>query len=104
MPPVEAASYLLAYLFGPGELGLTMQTAMGPGPITHGELRKWMKNTCTRLLPWECRLLVRLSREYLAALQRAEKRDAKIPWGSPDAEPLVTDTQRSLRALAEASA
>jgi len=98
MPPVEGAEYLLEYLW---EVGPAMSGSMGAGPITHEELRSWTALNGIELQPWEVRFLRRLSHEYLAESQRAEKRDAKAPWKAEEQKPEVSDTQQALRALAK---
>lgn len=97
MPPVEGAGYLLGYLW---EVGPTLVAGMGAGPITHGELLAWMDLTGIPLQPWEARFLRRLSHEYLVEAHKAEKRDCKAPWRTADSKPEISDTQASLRALA----
>ncbi len=98
MPPIDGADYLLGYLF---EIGPTIAAGMGAGPITHGELRAWMDNVGVELQPWEVRFLRRLSHEYLAESHKAEKRDARAPWNAADVEPVITDAQAAIRALAQ---
>jgi hypothetical protein len=98
MPPVEGGEYLIGYLL---EIGPTVAAGMGAGPITHGELRAWMDNIGIELEPWECRLLRRLSGDYLAESRKAEKADCPAPWRAPDAKPEISSTQAALRALAK---
>jgi hypothetical protein len=75
---------------------------MGSGPITHEEMRAWQQNAGIDLAPWECRLLRRLSEQYLAEAHKAEKEGAPPPWQPPEVEvkPAVTSQQAALRALA----
>lgn len=101
MPPLEGAGYLIGYLF---EVGPTMAAGMGAGPVTHEELRAWMDLTGIELEPWEVRFLRRLSYEYLAESDRAEKRDCPDPWKSadnaPDLSVVANSLQQSLMELA----
>lgn len=76
MPPVDT-EYLLGYLW---EVGPTMAAGGYPGPVTHQELHKWMALTGIDLHPWQVRFLRRLSGEYIAESQRAEKFDCPAPW------------------------
>ena len=101
MPPLSGCEYILDYLFTPGEVGVTMAGNMGAGPITHGELRAWMGNTGVRLTPFEARLMVRLSHEYLSESHRAEKLGCKPPWNPEGYKPEPTALQLSLRALVD---
>lgn len=97
LPPIEGGTYLANDLFDRGEAGASVAGAMGEGPLTHEALRAWMHNTGVRRSPWECRVLIRLSFEYLFEKQAAEKRDAKPPWATPEAKPQKTALQLSIR-------
>lgn len=101
MPPCDSA-YLLAYLF---ELGPTVSNGMGDAPISHGEIESWMRNTGVALNPWECRVLKRLSVDYMRESHKASARDCPAPWeDAPYVKPLPSltaeRTRDSLRALA----
>jgi len=82
MPPVDAADYLIEYLF---EIGPTVAAGMGAGPITHVEMCAWVDLTGIELCPWEVRFLRRLSREYLSEFHEAEKTDRLPPWNPEEA-------------------
>lgn len=97
MPPIDGWGHLIGDLFLPGELGVKKAAGMGESPIDHGDIRDWMENTNVRRKPWECRVLVRLSHEYLTEAQKATKRDRKPPWKAPDAKPEKTALQLSIR-------
>lgn len=97
LPPLEGGEYLLGYLF---EIGPALAGGLGPAPLTHGELRAWQDNTGIALMPWEARLLRRLSLEYVAASQAATERNAPPPWRpDDDGRPLPTAAQEALRNL-----
>ena len=61
MPPTNAGGYLVAYLF---EVGPTMASGMGMGPVTHQEIAAWQSLTGIPLTPWDARAIRRLSIEY----------------------------------------
>lgn len=97
MPPLEFGRYLVDYLF---EIGPTLIAGMGSAPITHGEIAAWQCNTGIALTSWEARVVKRLSIEYLNQSHKAQKRDCPPPWAAVDLQPVVSDTQAALRALA----
>ena len=74
MPPVDA-DYLLAYLAEAGPV-------MADGPLTAQEISAWMQQTGVELEPWEFRLLLRLSREYMSQMEKAKRPDCPPPWGA----------------------
>jgi hypothetical protein len=78
MPPFDEGEYLIAYLY---ELGPTVASGMGAGPVTFAEMAAWQAARGFELAPWEARLLRRLSVDYLAESNRATKRDCLPPWG-----------------------
>lgn len=61
-----------------------MSAGMGSGPITHGELEAWQRNTGITLAPWEARVIRDLSRDYISESSKAEKRDCPEPWQSDE--------------------
>lgn len=73
MPPLEFGQYLVDYLF---EFGPVKKD----GPIEGPDLVAWQQLLGIEWQPWQSRLLVRLSRAYLAETYAATKRDAKPPW------------------------
>lgn len=102
MPPCDAG-YLVAYLF---ELGPTTPAGMDDGPISHGEIEAWQRNTGIELDAWECRTLKRLSIEYMSENRKATARDCPAPWlAAPYLKPLPSlaaeRTRDALRALAK---
>ena len=101
MPPCDAG-YLLGVLF---EIGPTVPAGMGAGPITHGEIDAWQRNTGIALSAWECRTLRRLSMDYLGESHKATARDCPAPWeDAPYVAPVLNvkaeRTRDALRALA----
>ncbi|QHJ00120.1 hypothetical protein GT347_20330 [Xylophilus rhododendri] len=62
------------------DAGPTQPSGMGPVPLTATELRAWQQGTATYLTRWEFRLVLRLSAEYLAELQRASDPLRPPPW------------------------
>lgn len=53
---------------------------MGPTPLTQEELGWWQHNIGIKLTPWECRTIIKLSKEYLSESHKATKRDCPSPW------------------------
>lgn len=101
MPPCDAG-HLIGYLF---EVGPTMAAGTGEGPITHGELEAWQRNTGIDLNAWESRTLKRLSLDYLAESQQARATDRPAPWdgaaySKSKAELAAERMKRETRALA----
>lgn len=96
MPKLGEAGYIVGYLY---EIGPVMSAGMGPGPLTHTEMRAWQRNTGIRLQPWEARLLRRLSMDYLAESNRSTTRGCKPPWIGHDYRPEPTAGQLALRMI-----
>lgn len=95
MPTVEAAAYLIGYLWdaGPTPAGQV---------LTHAELRAWQENNGVELSPWESRTLRRLSGDYLAETFKARRHDHPAPWkpgGDAFSATTWKQTQRSFRKL-----
>jgi hypothetical protein len=83
MPPVEWGLYLVEYLF---EIGPTMAAGMGNGPLMPSEIEAAQRLLGILLEPWEARLLLRLSREYLEESHRATEQNCSPPWEDAVAE------------------
>jgi hypothetical protein len=83
MPPVEWGRYLVEYLF---EFGPTMAAGMGSAPLAPSEIEAAQRLLGIQLQPWEARLLLRLSREYLEESHRATQYNCAPPWRDPIAE------------------
>jgi hypothetical protein len=73
MPEAGAAEYLLGHFWAVGP-------TLGDEALTDTELRNHQENMGTPFSPWECKILKRLSREYLAESHRATRRDCKPPF------------------------
>lgn len=80
LPAVKQGAYLLGYLLevGPVFGGGTERT-----PITFSELQAWQHLVGVHLRPWECRMLRRLSRDYLTQSAEASSRSCPAPWTPP---------------------
>jgi len=72
-PPVEWGGEMLDYLW---EIGPTKKD----GPIEAQDLVAWEQLLGVEWQPYESRLLIRLSRSYLAESHNATKRNAPCPW------------------------
>jgi len=75
MPSLPGGHYLLDYLF---ELGPTK----GEHPLDGSELVAWERLLGIEWQPYESRLLLRMSRAYLAEMHNASKPDAPPPWAA----------------------
>lgn len=78
MPPIQWGGYILDYLF---EVGPTMPSGMGSGPLTFSEIEAWQRAVGIRLSPFEAQLLRRLSVEYFGESHSATKADSPPPYG-----------------------
>ena len=89
-PPLTLCPHLASYLF---DAGPSMPGAMGNVPLPHSEIKAWQDNTGIELSAWEASTLRRLSSDYLASAQAAEKPTCKPPFvQSVDAKQLI-DTE-----------
>lgn len=68
------------------EMGLTEAAGMSAVPISWKEINAWCDRTGIDLLPWEARLMRRLSTDYLAESRKAESETCPPPWLSPSNE------------------
>jgi hypothetical protein len=80
LPPLEWGQYLVGYLF---EFGPTVAAGMGSGPLMPSELESAQRLLGIQFQPWEARLLLRLSREYLEESHRATEENCAPPWSDP---------------------
>jgi len=78
MPPLSLM-FFVEYFW---EVGPTMSTAMGPGPLSFQELESWMRLTGVNLEPWAIKMLRRLSFDYIEQAENAKKIDCPAPFGS----------------------
>lgn len=96
MPPVPAeVRHLLEQFL---EVGPAMHTAMGTAPLSFAELGAWQRATAIELLPWEARLLRRLSAEYVAQYSASDSPDAPAPWSGAD-ERAREDVSQRVRSI-----
>jgi hypothetical protein len=82
MPPL-AVPWLFEVLF---DLGPTEPGGMGAAAIGWRSLDAWCSRTGVDLPPWQCRLLRRVSGEYLIESDRARKMDCPSPWATRKVE------------------
>lgn len=75
--PECAAPFLVSRLL---EIGPVTAGAMGMAPIGWRDIDAWQACTSVRMPPWQSRMLVELSREYVAFSRTAEKADCPAPW------------------------
>lgn len=75
--PPNSVPYLTDWLF---EIGPTVSGGMGPSPIGWRDMEAWQALTGVELLPWEAKLLRRLSYDFIAQMQDAKKMDCPDPW------------------------
>jgi hypothetical protein len=85
MPP-NPAPHIIDRLI---EIGLTEAAGMGAVPVSWREINAWCERTRVDLLPWEARLIRRLSADYLAMSRKAESETCPPPWRAP-----VTEQER----------
>lgn len=78
--PPNPAPYLSDWLF---EIGPSVPAGMGAGPIGWRDMEAWQSVVGVALLPWEGRLLRRLSAEFLDQSQKAKSIECPAPW-APD--------------------
>jgi hypothetical protein len=83
MPSLEWGRYLVEYLF---EFGPTVPAGMGSAPLPPSEIEAAQRVLGIQLQPWEARLLLRLSREYLQESHRATEQHCAPPWSDPASE------------------
>lgn len=60
---------------GPSEAG-----AMGVVPLSWASIDQWQRCIGADLAPWTCRLIRRLSAEFVTEGQRAREPDCPPPW------------------------
>lgn len=73
MPYIPGGDYLLAYFF---EFG----PATKDGAVEPPDVESWARILGIEWKPWQARLFVRLSREYVAEQHRAKGYHAEPPW------------------------
>ncbi|MBY0303610.1 MAG: hypothetical protein K2W86_00470 [Sphingomonas sp.] len=76
MPPIVCPWIIDTLMeIGPSEAG-----AMGPVPVSWATIDHWQRCIGIDLPPWACRLIRRLSVEFVAEGQRAREADCPPPW------------------------
>jgi hypothetical protein len=75
--PDCSAPFIIAQLL---EIGPVVAGTMGSAAISWRDLVAWQQCTGVPLPPWQARMLVELSREYLSFSSDAEKPDCPAPW------------------------
>ena len=76
IPPCSAP-FLLDYLL---EIGPLVPAGLGVGPIGFRDIQAWQECIGIRLAPWQARLMVDLSRQYLSAAKDAVEPGCLAPW------------------------
>ena len=93
MPP-NPAPHVISQLV---EIGLTEAAGMGVAPVSWREIDAWCIRTAVDLLPWEARLMRRLSVEYVAESRRAESETCPPPWRAEVTQREIETEERRLR-------
>lgn len=94
MPPVDAP-YLIGYLW---DVGPTKSSGMGASPIEQPDIESFQRNMGIELQPWEVRVLIRMSREYVSESSKATRSDYPAPWMPERYDTHRADVAKSLRA------
>lgn len=90
--PPNPAPEIIAWLFEAGPAG---HAGMGATALSWAEITEWQRNSGVRLMPWQARLLRRLSRDYVAQASKAEEPDCPAPW-SRDPTPAESETHEQM--------
>ena len=94
--PELTTPYMVDMLLEAGPAG---HGAMGPTPLTWGEIGEWQRQTFQCLLAWEVRTLRAMSVAYLAEPHAAEAVDQPPPWRAIAAPVDREANERQLRAV-----
>ena len=99
--PSNPLPYLTDWLF---EIGPSVAAGMGEGPIGFRDLVAWQEIMGVELQPWEARVLLRLSGEYLGEKHRARKPDCPAPYtGEREVQQVARDrVAEQFKAMARA--
>jgi hypothetical protein len=81
------------------EVGPVIPTGMGIIPIGWQDLVAWQQCTGVQLPPWQLRLLVSMSQEYVSFSHKAEKPDCPAPWVEPMDEDRRENVARRLSSV-----
>jgi hypothetical protein len=74
--PDHPAAFIISYLL---EIGPVVNGGLGPAAIDWRDLQAWQYCTGIKLSPWQSRLLVSLSRDYLVFSKKAEEPSCMSP-------------------------
>lgn len=75
--PENPASYLTDWLF---DIGPTVPAGMSSAAIGYQDIAAFQSITGVEMMPWEAKLLRRLSGDFLAQLDRSKKPDCPAPY------------------------
>lgn len=75
--PRNPAAYLTEWLF---EIGPSVAGTMGESPLGYRDFAAWQEISGVALMPWEARILRRLSGDYLGQRHRAEEPACPAPY------------------------
>lgn len=81
LPPLSCGELLIAYLF---EVGPIAAGGMGPVAIDWVQIDAWQRRVGLDLPPWQSRLLIRLSGDYLSEWMAASDDTRPAPWHPED--------------------
>lgn len=98
LPPCSAP-FLFGVLL---EIGPAMSGGMSLAPIGWRDIEAWQRCTGVRLPPWQSRMLIGLSRQYVSFGRDAEKPDCPAPWDDEDIETRRARVERQLKAAMKA--
>ena len=77
--PFNPTPYLIEWLF---EIGPAIAGAMGSAAIGWQDIGAWQQITGIELLPWEARILRRLSQDFISQNHDAGKPECPAPWAA----------------------
>lgn len=98
--PPNPAPYLTDWLF---EIGPAQSGGMALAAIGWRDMAAWQDLTGIELLPWEARLLRRLSHDFVAMCREARSPACPMPWDGIETDQDVNDNRakvsRQLKAM-----
>jgi hypothetical protein len=74
--PDVAAPFIISYLL---DIGPVIAAGFGPAAIHWRDILAWQQCTSVRLPPWQARLIIELSKEYLVFSEKAKEPDCLSP-------------------------
>jgi hypothetical protein len=81
LPPLSCGEHLIEYLF---EVGPMIAGGMGPVAVDWPHLDAWQRCVGLVLPPWQSRLLIRLSNDYIDEWLKAQDDTRPAPWQAED--------------------